>query len=465
MSLESRDTKTWLHQLGKAMVTATDPQHDEHGKPYQLAYKAEDRPIIPEPSLFDFDQEESHMGSAAGLALPQIPECAAHLELLETLYVLRQRILVSDKFDTAMSIRPNRETKTGHRGDTKTFKDETLWGRRQVKWPKFVEFAVVRFLAWRERLNRGNDPAITDDNLPPLDVIMVWHAFLLNPLLFRKHCSEERLFSLRLPWKCIHNSVNSEEWTFDLTPKAAESFEETFDVDPDLFHDFETWDASSKGWLTRNLGLGSWRPDASSFPYDGDHPRTVTYAKIFDAFDSDIAKQLRDAVIRQTAFIDKMNAHMWIRSPALEGTLRRGIDRYQKFCKLFKLSKNKTIVPTLDIDLVWHTHQCTAKYYGQAMNALVGKFINHDDTIAKGKLGDGFGDTRRLFRVHFGREYRACGCWDCQALLTELEKAGDGEVDMVKIASTVQEQVFYYRAVEWSRRKKRTLPMRRPLQK
>lgn len=69
-----------------------------------------------------------------------------------------------------------------------------------------------------------------------------------------------------------------------------------------------------------------------------------------------------------------MNGQLWIRSPALSGTLRRATDRYAKFLHLLKRKapplgedgSGKTIVlgaiivPTLDIDLVWHTHQCSA---------------------------------------------------------------------------------------------------------
>ena len=75
--------------------------------------------------------------------------------------------------------------------------------------------------------------------------------------------------------------------------------------------------------------------------------------------------------MRQATFVDKMNNHLWIRSPALEGTLRRAIDRYSKFLILLKrkapplgadgsgttMVPGPIIVPTLDIDLVWHTHQ------------------------------------------------------------------------------------------------------------
>ncbi|KAF4334705.1 hypothetical protein FBEOM_11445 [Fusarium beomiforme] len=465
MALEHRFTKSSLHELGKDMVSGSKCPKDPNGKPYELAVKREDFPKIPDPSIFKFpsaansDIKSSRRQNTPDLALPTLAECAAHLEFLETLFILRQRILVSKELDDVMQIKPVRETKTGAQGDSKTFKDEKLWERRQAKWPRFVELATVRFLAWRASFNRSSEREITRENLPPLDVLMVWHSFLLNPGLFLRTCSEELLYSVRFPWKHIHSAIDNAEWTFSLPPIAAANYEEASGFGPDLFNDILSWKQLTYATIVdmscHGFGHTGYRPAICESP-------CKEYSQLFRDSDLVLATQLRDAVIRQASFVDKMNSFMWIRSPALEGTIKRGIARYLNFCKLLKMSKT-TVVPTLDIDLVWHTHQCTAKHYGQAMKLLAGKFVNHDDTIEKPQLGDGFGETRRLYRVYFGQEYRACGCWDCQALLSELESAMENEqdVDMERIAAKVKEDVFYYRAVEWSRRHKVSLPMRR----
>ncbi|KAF4440621.1 hypothetical protein F53441_12242 [Fusarium austroafricanum] len=461
MALEHRFTKLSLHEQGKDMVLGKSRPKDSNGKDYKLARDGLDFPIIPSPNIFNFpttSNTKSQRKNIPDLALPIQAECAAHLEFLETLYVLRQKILVSTDLDEVMNTGPKREEKTGAKGDTKVFKDEGLWERRQKKWPKFVEFATVRFLKWREQFNL-TQTEITEDNLPPLDILMVWHSFLLNPKLFRQTCSEEPLFSVKFPWKHIHDSINNFEWSFILPPTAAANYEESSGLAPNLFDDMISWKISLSHslWSISRLGLS----DTGTKTFIEESPGKE-YVQLFKDFDSSLARQLRDAVIRQASFVDKMNSFMWIRSPALEGTIRRGISRYLDFCRLLKMSKT-TVVPTLDIDLVWHTHQCTAKHYGQAMKVLAGKFVNHDDTIEKPELGDGFEETRRLYRVYFGQEYRVCGCWDCQALLTEIERAmeGGGDVDMDKIAEKVKEDVFYHRAVEWAHRHKLMPPMRR----
>jgi len=169
--------------------------------------------------------------------------------------------------------------------------------------------------------------------------------------------------------------------------------------------------------------------------------------------------ELENAVLRQFAFVEKMGKHAWLRSPALEGTLRRAVERYEKYLGLFKMYPKRMFVPTADIDLVWHTHLCSPPRYQIAVSRLAGRFINHDDTISKETLDDGLETTTNLFRIRFGEEYSRCLCWDCEALRSALEKSTD-EVDYKAISETVSLDVAFHRAVEIARRSKKPLPAR-----
>lgn len=166
---------------------------------------------------------------------------------------------------------------------------------------------------------------------------------------------------------------------------------------------------------------------------------------------------LVDAVQRQATFVNKMERQLWIRSPAAEGTLSRAINRYDKFLKLFRLHPGTILVPTLDIDLVWHTHQCSPQEYERATKAIAGRFINHDDTLATGTLDTGMETTAKLFRMRFAEEYQACHCWDCETLLSATEDAGK-EVDAEAIAREVQSILHHYRELEIARRNRCQLP-------
>jgi hypothetical protein len=402
--------------------------------------------------------------------LPSISDCATHLELLETFFVLRQKVLRTADLDAAFGIEEKHEVKTGRRGETKKMKDATLWNRRQAKWTKFVELATIRFLVWRAACQKDWSPF----RLPPVDVLMVWHAFLLNPRLFATHCGKEMLYRVSFPWSLIHRYVDNNKWKFTLPDTAAETFETKTGLTSDLFGELARFkdekmerlghESLYESWanleLKKDLAMPEWirkmREDSEIYKH----------FSALSIVDIDLATQLRDAVIRQGSFVEKMSNLMWIRSPALSGTLTRAVDRYGRFLHLMKLYPEQMLVPTLDIDLAWHTHQCSAVGYRKGTQERAGRFVNHDDTIVDNKLTDGFKDTRRLYRVHFGREYKVCGCWDCEALLSGVEEAMEarkesGEVpDMAAVVRKVEDDVMYYRIVEVARRKKKPLPLR-----
>jgi hypothetical protein len=156
-----------------------------------------------------------------------------------------------------------------------------------------------------------------------------------------------------------------------------------------------------------------------------------------------------------------MEKHLWIRSPAVEGTLCRAIERYIKFLKLFRLYPKTMLVPTLDIDLVWHTHQCSPSRYDTGIVETTGRLIDHDDKLGEGILNPGFTKTGDLYRIRFGQEYQVCNCWDCEALLSAvISPSSETQPDYEAIARHVHANVAYHRAVEIARRKGNTrLPL------
>lgn len=165
-----------------------------------------------------------------------------------------------------------------------------------------------------------------------------------------------------------------------------------------------------------------------------------------------------EAVQRQMAFVDKMDEQLWIRSPALEGTLHRAIDRYLKLLKLLRLYPDTMLVPTLDIDLVWHTYQCSAAQYRSATQVYAGRFINHDDKLGRHLLDNGMEKTRQLFRTRFGEEYLLCNCWDCETVLSAV--SASDQKDTETVVNEVLMDVAYHRAVELARRARKPLPVR-----
>ncbi len=99
---------------------------------------------------------------------------------------------------------------------------------------------------------------------------------------------------------------------------------------------------------------------------------------------------------------------------------------YRCFLKLCVLHPGATIVPTRQLDRVWHTHMLDTAKYRADCDHVLGHFMDHfpyaglrgeDDRRA---WRDDFAQTRRLFREHFGADIGA------QPAASACRNHGDG---------------------------------------
>jgi hypothetical protein len=128
--------------------------------------------------------------------------------------------------------------------------------------------------------------------------------------------------------------------------------------------------------------------------------RGFRHSKIMTAYFNDkvYSIELVGAVLRQESFVRKMYDLGWTRSGyfdaesdglALQHALARyhaygfflvptirSTDRRCSFLDLMSSSPLSFFVPTLDIDLVWHTHQLMPSKYQQDTESYVGRFID-----------------------------------------------------------------------------------------
>lgn len=96
--------------------------------------------------------------------------------------------------------------------------------------------------------------------------------------------------------------------------------------------------------------------------------------------------------------------------------LHMGVNRYLAFLHLKRVSPSTIIVPTFDIDLVWHAHQMHPTHYYQTSNAMCGLFLPHDDTLVDrsehGDLTLAWNETVALWEKTYGAPYHfAGGMW------------------------------------------------------
>lgn len=136
------------------------------------------------------------------------------------------------------------------------------------------------------------------------------------------------------------------------------------------------------------------------------------------------ALDLVGAVIRQGTFVEKMDQIDWLHSPAVFDTMDRVIRKYEVFFKIMIDNPKNMAVPTLDVDLAWHTHQLSPFRYYNHSTSTIGPtqqriFIDHDDKVDEDKLSEGFAWTSKMYRrATDGGLYSECTCWYCEATRT-----------------------------------------------
>jgi hypothetical protein len=86
----------------------------------------------------------------------------------------------------------------------------------------------------------------------------------------------------------------------------------------------------------------------------------------------------------------------------------RAIERYKMFLHLISLYPNRAIIPTREIDIVWHYHILDTHKYAYDCEFLFGCFLHHSpnfdyesDTV-KLAWSKAFTETIALFAEHFG---------------------------------------------------------------
>ncbi|KAK5125535.1 hypothetical protein LTR85_000646 [Meristemomyces frigidus] len=131
---------------------------------------------------------------------------------------------------------------------------------------------------------------------------------------------------------------------------------------------------------------------------------------------SPFALDLVGAVVRQGSFIEKMHNIDWLHSPALPSTMKRLVTKYERFVAIMGGSPMRMAVPTLDVDLAWHTHQLNPYSYLQYTIKCTRQFVDHDDKIAETTLNTSFEWTSSQYQKLYKEPYSECTCWYCEAV-------------------------------------------------
>jgi len=177
--------------------------------------------------------------------------------------------------------------------------------------------------------------------------------------------------------------------------------------------------------LVRTVDGVAWAPGTNKYRLPPKSRVCVRkmMSRYWDNF-SPFALDLCAAVMRQGIFAEKMAKLDWLHSPTARATMDRLLIKYDRFITLMAENPKHVAVPTLDIDLAWHTSQLSPVSYYDATVAKTSRFIDHDDKIDEDALSTHFEWTSKAYQDKYGEVYSECTCWYCEGL--SLSAAHDG---------------------------------------
>ncbi|KIX04560.1 uncharacterized protein Z518_05430 [Rhinocladiella mackenziei CBS 650.93] len=358
---------------------------------------------IPEPSIFR-DAIVPSLGNTNQVPIqyPTPGHITVHLCLLECFLKLKESVITSDQLEILDLPSYSGPSETGDSRNTPVSPEKSQ------RWATIVRLAVARFQIWFEKIESilrhaaayhrygsnsdASHAAITADYLPPLDVLLVWYAYMQHPAAYRvdnlAH-SSPKLLEIPMPWEAILAVIDTKSLTYTL-PVAAER----------LFTTTTTQSADILAYLTNPP------------PYSELDPN--------QAFSIDLASAVHDLVGR-ASFIPKMHALLWLRSPSLEGTLGRALAQYSALPQAIGARASAWLTrvnedPTLE--LVWRTHMLYPMVYFLYSQSVFGS-----DVLLRSESDGSRRETTEvtpLTQIESDDGGCPCYCWTCERIRDEI---------------------------------------------
>ncbi|KAM0327175.1 hypothetical protein ACHAQA_006307 [Verticillium albo-atrum] len=134
---------------------------------------------------------------------------------------------------------------------------------------------------------------------------------------------------------------------------------------------------------------------------------------------------LTGCVIRQSSFTEKMVTLNWLHHPTAKQGMWKNVTKYERFFEIMSKNPDEVAVPTLDVDLAWHTHQLSPKEYYEYSILTTSMFVDHNDKVDEEKLGVAFEWTSKTYQKAYNEVYAECRCWHCETVrMQSIPKMG-----------------------------------------
>jgi hypothetical protein len=226
-----------------------------------------------------------------------------------------------------------------------------------------------------------------DALIPPDDIAWLWHCHRLAPRRYEEYCHQRfgKLVEAENPFVCQLPDGLDES----LDEKNRKGCEITRRRWSDLYAQ-EPFDSKPV------------REDQNIEEMKRSDPDEYQHRRLLNGFD------LVESCSRQSTFLWQVSGDRFQDSIFLS----QGVENYSKFLQLKASSKGRTIiiVPTYQIDLMWHTHiLCSISKYNEDCLKIMGCTLHHDDSLNDrtegGTLDVSFRATKALWHEMHGEEY------------------------------------------------------------
>ncbi|QKD59393.2 uncharacterized protein FOBCDRAFT_252807 [Fusarium oxysporum Fo47] len=268
--------------------------------------------IIPDPrvfsNVFSIPCETEAQSIETLLAYPDASHAAVHLALLECFRNLRAGAKALD----VEVIQPPSYDET--KSAVPASPSEPTQLPASQKWDLLIKLAVTRFTTWWSGiellLNHANAYShhggsraalqLTKDYLPPLDILLVWYALMLNSEAYDAACDAQganatRLKSICFPWPAIRDVIDMDKMQLVLPRSAQKLFTNITSQPCDILE------------------------------YIQSPPAYADTGKV--RIETDLFSEVK----RHEDIMEESHKLLWIRSPALQGSLIRAGLEYLDF--------------------------------------------------------------------------------------------------------------------------------------
>ena len=199
-------------------------------------------------------------------------------------------------------------------------------------------------------------------------------------------------------------------------------------------HKFHSRDESSKLFQqTQKI----WHRRYPNEPFDYKDLDLKEYYEKIKSYNSTLCYNVVSAAQRQYSFYYQVS-HAHYKEYKF---LQDGLTRYRMFLMLKKLNREVFVVPTYDIDLIWHTHQLHPRSYIKDCLEIFSRILPHDDDVGErasgSELTKSYTFTKELWHKHYGIPYPKEGAMfkgeSPTGELLPLEEAQDFDFRKIKL--------------------------------